>query len=422
MNDDSLGEIEFHPTSFCDGNGRLFWSGGELYRGIPEKCAEFTRRIFAAGIVDELNSQQLIPRTRLTKASLPDYPIVLQHERVPFVSYAHEWSPTMLRDAALFAIRVLRKLAPHELTLTDAAPWNILFVGCEPRFIDFSSIVAAREDQGRIPQDLQSYYLRSLELYAQGHGHLARLLLTDYEHGPIAESFAAISGRAGAPGLVGKILQRGRQLAAPDPLTQLEGRLSEFQFAKAESVAGDGAEFEHVEKILSEQQPRSVFVAGVRDDAVALLAARLGAHVLAIDRKAERVDALYQKARAMKANILPLVMDLRYPAAGHGVENNVLAPALTRLRCDMVVALGLIPALVFAQRLRFEQIAGTFSRLAAQTLLVDFPAADEPSIAESLRDPYFHWFNREHFLEALRPHFASIKIDGSLVVCERKCR
>ncbi len=232
-------EVEFHPTSFCDGNGRLFWSGGELYRGIPEKCAEFTRRIFAEGIVDKLNAQALIPRTTLTGQSLPDYPIVLRHERIPFVSYAYEWSPAMLREAALLALRLLRELATHGLTLTDAAPWNILFHGSEARFIDFSSIVEAREDQGRIPQDLESYYLRSLELYAGGHGSLARLLLTDYEHGPVSESFAAATGaRNGAesPGLAGKIWRRGAKILAPDPLAQMEQRLTSYRFPAANAA------------------------------------------------------------------------------------------------------------------------------------------------------------------------------------------
>ena len=112
VNSNSFGEIEFHPTSFCDGNGRVFWSEGELYRGIPPKCAEFTRRMFSSGVVDDLIAKKFIPRTELTDASLPGYPLVLHHERIPFVTYAYEWSPSMLRDAALFTLRLLRELAP----------------------------------------------------------------------------------------------------------------------------------------------------------------------------------------------------------------------------------------------------------------------------------------------------------------------
>ncbi len=83
MSAPTLAEIEFHPTSFCDGNGRVFWWNGELYRGIPEKCVEFTRGIFADGTVAELIAQEFIPRTELTDLTLPGFPLVVQHERVP---------------------------------------------------------------------------------------------------------------------------------------------------------------------------------------------------------------------------------------------------------------------------------------------------------------------------------------------------
>ncbi len=159
---------------------------------------------------------------------------------------------------------------------------------------------------------------------------------------------------------------------------------------------------------------------------MAFAAARAGAQVVAIDRDAARVDALYEKVRETRADILPLIVDLRYPAAGHGVENNVLAPALSRLQCELAIALGLIPTLVFEQRLRFEQIAGTFARLARHSLAIEFPAPENPMVVEARRDPYFHWFNLENFLAALRCHFASVRTESAatsgatLVICEKE--
>ena len=442
MSNLALDEIEFHPTSFCDGNGRVFWSKGQLYRGIPAKCAEFTRRIFADGIVTDLVAKKFIPPTTLTDASSSDYPVILHHERVPFVTYAYEWSPAMVRDAALFAIRLLRELAPHGLTLTDAAPWNILFAGCQPSFVDFSSIIDARDDPGRLKEDLQSYYLRSLELFAHGHGHLARLLLTDYEHGPISASFDRVVGGNGAEALkvVSKIWRRGShavmrrsgrtqrsEVRLEEWLPQIEDALASFSFPQIDT-GGDakaGSDFHIVERVLRAEKSASVLVAGSGDGVTAFKVAQTGAHVVAIDRDERRVDALYARARAEAVNILPLVVDLRYPAPGHGVENNVLAPALARLRCDAVVALGLIPSLVFAQHFRFEQIAGTLSQLALRTLLIEFPSEKDPRVTDQTRDPYFGWFNLENFVQALRKHFESIQTERSgtagatMLICEK---
>ena len=161
------------------------------------------------------------------------------------------------------------------------------------------------------------------------------------------------------------------------------------------------------------------------DDATIALVAKTGRFVVAVDRDENRVDAIYKKARAEHANILPLVVDLRYPAPGYGVQNAVLAPALRRLRCDLVVALRLIETLVFVQRLQFEQIAGTFAELTLRQLIVDFPSSENPNVIEHLRDPYFAWFGLDHFIKALEKHFRSVRVDPSasqnatLLICEK---
>src|SRR5205814_2610548 len=121
------------------------------------------------------------------------------HKRIPFVTYAYEWSPSMLRDVALFTVRLLRALAQRDLTLADVISWNILFAGCEPFFVDFSAIIDAPDNQvalwGMLEPYFRSYFLRPLELFTRGQGNLARLLLTDYEHGPIQTEFeAAVRG------------------------------------------------------------------------------------------------------------------------------------------------------------------------------------------------------------------------------------
>ena len=62
-------EINFHPTSFCDRNGRVFWWQGELYRGIiPERVA-FYQNFFSSGIAHKLIEQKLLVATELNQAN-----------------------------------------------------------------------------------------------------------------------------------------------------------------------------------------------------------------------------------------------------------------------------------------------------------------------------------------------------------------
>ncbi len=448
----SLGEFEFHPTSFCDGDGRLFWSAGELYRAIPEKRAAFTRRLFADGVVAELVAEGLIPRTRLTDAAMAGYEVVLHHERIPFVSYAYEWSPVMLRDAALFAVRLLRALARRNLSLSDVASWNILFRGTRPLFVDFSAIIEAPENQVALWQSLAScfrtYFLRPLALYARGQENLARLLLSDYEHGPLQAEFdAASASHHPAARMARRIWGRGahalrRRARTFDPalrhplgddksyfmrqLERTERCLHAFNFSTKQRASARLAadHYDVLRAKIHASAPASLLLIGADDETIAL-AKTSGVPVLAVDRAAPRVDQIYHAAESAGSDILPLVVDLRYPAPGYGVQNAVLAPALTRLRCDLVVALGLLESFVFEQRLRFEQIAGSLAQLSLQTLVTDFPSSASARVASHLRDPYFAWFGLDQFCAALREHFARVEClapgsDGAvLIFCEK---
>ena len=84
-------EVDYHPNSFCDSGGRVFWWKNELYRGIKEPHLPFCKKLFEEGIVQRLIEKEFLVQTELTNLTLNGYPLVLKHRRVPFVSYANEW-------------------------------------------------------------------------------------------------------------------------------------------------------------------------------------------------------------------------------------------------------------------------------------------------------------------------------------------
>ena len=54
---------------------------------------------------------------------------VLEHERIPFVSYPYEWTFAMLRDAALLQLELLRRALDENLILKDASSYNVQWRG-----------------------------------------------------------------------------------------------------------------------------------------------------------------------------------------------------------------------------------------------------------------------------------------------------
>jgi hypothetical protein len=64
---------------------------------------------------------------------------VVEHEPVAFPSYPHEWPPEMFERAARLDLELAMGMLPHAFRLKDGVPWNILFCGTKPVFVDLLS-------------------------------------------------------------------------------------------------------------------------------------------------------------------------------------------------------------------------------------------------------------------------------------------
>src|SRR4051794_39178120 len=136
-------QLTFHPASFGDFNGRVFhWDGG-LYRGVAASRADLYNKLFDDGTIARLIDRKLLVTTERTPLRVDGFDLVLKHRALPVVSYAYEWSVGMLKDAALLTLDLEIELATSGLTLQDAHPWNVLFDGPTPCWVDFGSIVPA---------------------------------------------------------------------------------------------------------------------------------------------------------------------------------------------------------------------------------------------------------------------------------------
>jgi SAM-dependent methyltransferase len=126
-----------------DSAGEAFSDRERVFRGIyPGMGSSISavldichnNKLFDYGIV----ATQLAPKNLFPEL---DYEFLLEHEKIPFISYPHEWPAAMLQQAALFHIDLYEKLAQHSLVIKDWHPQNILFKGTESVFVDFTSIV-----------------------------------------------------------------------------------------------------------------------------------------------------------------------------------------------------------------------------------------------------------------------------------------
>jgi 23S rRNA U2552 (ribose-2'-O)-methylase RlmE/FtsJ len=461
-----LEEVEFHRLSFADPNGRLFWWNDELYRGISPERKDFYTKLFTGGAIDNLLKRGLV-ETEVTPFSMDDYPLILKHRVVPFVSYVYEWPSLMLKDAALALIDIAIELAQEGLALHDAHPWNILFHGSKPFFVDFSSIVPSPASSGwRAHNEFQRFFLYPLRLMSHGHSRVARLLLRDYEagisqsecdalvHDPfthLAKQLKPVIGAHVPPQIrpgVKKVVTALRSVRRS--FSTSRGSLSRSEYFKAirrqvENIRIDSqqsswsnyydndffpsfepssawtAKHQAVYNILSQIKPDSVLDIGSNRGWYAQLAASIGVNnVVAFDADETAVNRLYCDVKNQGKVILPLVMDIRRPSP----ETQIEMSAGDRLKCDLVLALALVHHLVFKNFLRFDKIVSAFLPFTKRSLVVEFIPKEDQFVSQWW-SPSYSWYTLENLIAELRRHFRSVSVHASypkprvLLVCER---
>ncbi|MGH2670734.1 MAG: methyltransferase, partial [bacterium] len=119
---------------------------GRIFRVVSRYSLDDWRDFSASPLCDELQRDALLIPTRPAPDELraqlaPDDPaaVVLEHDRVPVVSYPYEWTCSMLRDAALLHLDLLERALARGFVLKDATPYNVQFLGARPVFIDVLS-------------------------------------------------------------------------------------------------------------------------------------------------------------------------------------------------------------------------------------------------------------------------------------------
>lgn len=113
-------------NSFRDPGGFVAVTKERVVRTVlPEGRANLQAYLESAA------ARQFIERGSLIETRTIDATRV-EHPRVPFPSYAHEWAPAMLHAAGALTIELCQALIEEGRGLKDATPGNVLFRGARP--------------------------------------------------------------------------------------------------------------------------------------------------------------------------------------------------------------------------------------------------------------------------------------------------
>src|ERR1700674_506857 len=140
---DSAG-TESMARSFRDPAGTVLRYGGRILRTVhPDNASELEAFLATRAARDAMDAGQLVRSLRIPPEEAPGIDLqgglLYEHERVPFPSYPHEWPPEMLAAAGALTLDLFERALQEGFGLKDATPYNLLFRGPRPLFVDVLS-------------------------------------------------------------------------------------------------------------------------------------------------------------------------------------------------------------------------------------------------------------------------------------------
>lgn len=342
---------------------------------------------------------------------------VLEHERIPFISYPYEWTFSMLQDAALLQLDIGIAAIDEGLALKDATPYNVQFRGSSPVFIDVGSfenlpegkpwvgyrqfcmlylyplLFQAHRDlpfhpwlrgsiDGIAPIDaikvfsLRDRLRRGVFVHTSLHARLDRRA---NRSGP-GDTEKSSKPRTVKPDAVKAHMASMKRLVAKLRWKSGETAWSGYREDNTYSDEDDRRKQAFVGEVAAGERPGLTWDMGCNDGVYSRIAAGNSDRVIAFDFDHATVEALYRSLREEgDTRILPLVGDLADPSPAlgwRGLERKTLAD---RGAPDLMLALALIHHVSITANIPVADFL-EWARGLGSTLLIEFPKRDDPMV------------------------------------------
>lgn len=419
--------IQPDAGSFRDPLSRVFVGDDTVVRAFTTDGARDIEAVWSkTSIQDALSSGRLIDSRIVEPSSVglgAPWTSAMVHPRVPFVSYPFEWTFSMLKDAALLQLALTRATLADGVSLKDATPYNVQFIGSRPQFIDAGSFEVRRKgdpwygykqfcEMFLYPLMVQAHLGVGFQPFLRGSvngitpetmakllpgslrrprkGRLTHVVLHAAAQRRFADSNADVKREVAKAGMNPQVLDA--------TLRKLESLVGNMSLGDKKSTWSEYSERGHyVETSLDEKERfvrdavasaprRQVWDIGCNDGAFSRIAAAHADNVVAMDADPLVVDRLYGALKAEKnEKILPLYVDMSDSGGGIGWRGKERPGIFDRGRPDVVLYLAVIHHLAITFNV---PVAAQIDMLADLTpeLVIEMPHADDPMVKKLLRN------------------------------------
>lgn len=399
----------------------MFPSGERIFRCVLPHAAAGVRSFLSTPSAAAWMREGVVVRSTLLDPPLAELPqewrgqiptgaVVLEHPRVRFPSYPYEWPPEMLHSAASCTLMLAQTALASGFILKDATPYNVMFEGPKPVFLDLLSF-QPREELDPLWR-AYAQFVRTFVyplLATRYFGLDLNEILLPHRDGLEPEKmlrlcpfwrllFPPFLGAVAIPALLSAEAITGRPETYRPRLARNAGEarfLLDRLFRRAQRLLqaaqpkprprADSYETSHTypapalikkENFVMEMagSSRAVLDLGCNTGRFSLLAAGGGRTVVAIDRDPGAVSLVWRRASEAGLDVLPLVADIARPAGGTGWANRECAPFLDRARgrFDCVMALALLHHLHVNERVPLDAIFKLLFQLTTRLAIVEY--------------------------------------------------
>jgi hypothetical protein len=440
------------PGSFRDADSTVLYTDEGVFRALSPAGLEAYKALERSRLFERFGGDGRLVGTERADgaADVPalrteEVAALLRHERVPFVSYPYEWPFGMLRDAALLQLDLLLAALDENLILKDSSPYNVMWRGAQPTFVDVGSFEPLPEGEPWIgyrqfcmlflyPLMLQAYkglppqaWLRGaidgippaeMSAVTSARDVLRRGVLThvrlharlERRHGERPREVKRELSQAG----FNKELIRGnvsklRKLVTRLDWTPPKGVWTEYGERSHYSDRDTEEKDCFVREVAASRNWPLVWDLGCNDGRHARIASAAGAdYVVAMDGDQGPVELLYRSLRDERVTeIHPLTVNLTDPSAALGWRGTERKTLLERGRPDLVLCLALVHHVSIAGNVPVREVVDWLRSLDA-TLVVELPTREDPMVERLLaaKRPGTHLdYEREFFERCLGERF-----------------
>ncbi|HEY4086975.1 MAG TPA: class I SAM-dependent methyltransferase [Bryobacteraceae bacterium] len=431
-----------HAASFRDPAGSVSITEDRVLRTVyPEGLENLRMWLESPGVQRFVSEGRAVATTQIEAN-----PTIVEHPRIPFISYPWEWPAAMLHAAGMLTLDLAEAVIEEGLRLKDATPLNVLFRGAAPVFVD---VLSLQERAPRHPiwwaaaQFTRTFLIPLLLLRRTGAPvHEIFLFHRDgLEPSEAVKRLPTLRRWLPPDLMLATLPSRAAKLESAELYQQREARdAGEAQFIFSRRIrafrrqmetlapqpqASVWSEYEKecpsytpaqrearrafVRKKLEEIRPENVLDIGANAGEFSLLAAASGARVVAIDSDPEVVSAIWRSASAAGADVLPLVVDFARPTPPAGWMGREHAGFLDRAagRFDCVLMLALVHHLLVSERIPLDQILEAAASLTTRWLALEYVGPLDPMFRRLARgrEELHEWQTSAVFEECARAHF-----------------